>query len=85
MEHRIGAKLSQVSLWLQDLDHSLTQSIEFNIIACDLQDRVHMEILNYLDCVIQVIETIIFSPNIHSKSTIHGVQITPLPTTLKVF
>lgn len=53
-EQRMGAKLSQVSLWLQEHEHSLAQSIDFNVVACDLQDRVHVEILNYLRCVIQV-------------------------------
>ncbi|XP_046683197.1 dynein regulatory complex protein 9-like [Homalodisca vitripennis] len=51
-EQRIGAKLGQVSLWLRDHEHSLAQNIDFNIVACDLQDRVHVEILNYLDCII---------------------------------
>lgn len=49
MEQEIGAKLSQVSLWLQDHEQQVTEAIESNSTACDVQARVHIEILNYLD------------------------------------
>lgn len=54
MTRWLGAKVDQVSLQITQREGLLSNNIESSIVLCNLQDKIHSEICNYLNISIKV-------------------------------